>query len=84
MKIWKLNNKNNYECIKTITFENQMSRCDILRLNENEFVTSIENDKCIKFWNTNDYSNIININNIECPHILKYMCLIEDIMCWRG
>ena len=50
MKIWKLNNENKIECYKTIIFQNSVSCCNILRLNENEFVTSSQNDKCIKFW----------------------------------
>ena len=59
MKIWKIKN-NKYECTKTITFQNQNSYCNILKINENEFVTSSEKDKCLKFWNSNDYSNIEN------------------------
>ena len=65
MKIWKLNNENKFECINTIYFQNSENDCNILRLNENEFVTSSVKDKCIKFWNSNNYSNIATINNIE-------------------
>ena len=61
MKIWKLNNENKFECIKTINFQNSESDCNILKLNENEFATSSFGDKCIKFWNSNDYSNIATI-----------------------
>ena len=49
MKIWKLNNENKFYCINTITFQNTNSNCNILKLNDNEFVTSADNDKCIKF-----------------------------------
>ena len=85
MKIWKLNNENKFECIKTITFQNSESSCNILKLNENEFVTSSYEDKCIKFWNSNDYSNITTINNIELEWTLKTMCLLEDdILCVGG
>ena len=85
MKIWKLNNENKFECYKTITFQNSESRCNILRLNENEFVTSSCNDKCIKFWNSKDYSYITTIDNIETPWTLKAMCLLEDdILCVGG
>ena len=38
MKIWKLNNENKFECIKTINFQNSESYCNILKLNENEFI----------------------------------------------
>ena len=75
MKIWKLNEVNNFECIKTINFQNSESNCNILRLNKNEFVTSSYYDKCIKFWNSNDYSNISTINNIEL--ILNVIGLLE-------
>ena len=64
MKKWELKN-NNYECTKTINFQNTNSGSNILKINENEFVTYADNDKCLKFWNSNDYSNISTINNIE-------------------
>ena len=50
--IKQLNNENKFYCIKTITFQNNNSYCDILKLNDNEFVTSSQSDKCIKFWNS--------------------------------
>jgi WD40 repeat protein len=85
MKIWKLNNKNKFECIKTITFQNSETSCNILRLNENEFVTSSSGDKCLKFWNSNDYSNIATLNNIETDYGFKRMCLLEDdLLCVGG
>ena len=85
MKIWKLNNENKFECIKTITFQNSGSYCNILRLNENEFVTSSYSDKCLKFWNSNDYSNIATLNNIETYYGFKRMCLLEDdLLCVGG
>ena len=39
----------------------------------------------LKFWNSNNYSNIITINNIELEWTLKTMCLLEDdILCVGG
>ena len=85
MKIWKLNNENKFECINTITFQKTNSMCNILKLNENEFVTSSREDKCIKFWNLNNYSNISTINNIEIEWTYQTMCLLEDnILCIGG
>ena len=85
MKIWELNNENKFELLLTITFQNLESNCNILKLNENEFVTSSCGDKCIKFWNSNDYSNIITIDNIEIEWTLKTMCLLEnDLLCIGG
>ena len=85
MKIWELNYENKFECIQTINIQNSESNCNILRLNKNEFVTSSYDDKCIKFWNSNDYSNIININNIESTGSWKNMCLLDnDLLCVGG
>ena len=83
MKIWNINN-NKYECTKTINLENSNSNCsfNILKLNENEFVTSLCGDKCLKFWDSNNYSNISNINNIECIWPSRSLCkLDDDILC---
>ena len=85
MKIWKLNNENKFECIQTIIFQNSENNCNILKLNKKEFVTSSSGDICIKFWNSNNYTNIITINNIECSWTFKNMCLLEnDLLCVGG
>ena len=82
---FKKYNEYKFECIKTINFQNSESYCNILRLNENEFVTSSYDDKCIKFWNSNDYSNIATINNIQSSWTWKNMCLLEnDLLCVGG
>ena len=83
-KKWEIIN-NKFECTKTITFQNSDSYCNILKINENEFVTSSESDKCIKFWNSNDYSNIASINDIESYWTSRNMCkLDDDILCIGG
>ena len=85
MRIWILNNENKLIWIKTITFQNSESHCNILKLNENEFVTSSYGDKCLKFWDSNNYSNIAILNNIETYYGFKTMCLLEDdILCVGG
>ena len=39
----------------------------------------------LKFWNSYNYSNIKNINNIEPNYPYKTMCLLEDdILCVGG
>ena len=84
MKQWVLKN-NKFECTKTITFQNSRSFCTILKINENEFVTSSKEDKCLKFWNLNDYSNIATINNIETENTKKILYMIkEDVLCVGG
>ena len=85
MKKWELNNENKYECTKTITFQNSSGHCNILKINENEFVTSSCNDKCLKFWNLYNYSNISTINNIEIEWTFRTMCILgDDLICVGG
>ena len=63
-----------------------MSHCNnILKLNENEFVTSPVNDKCLKFWNSNDNTKISTINNIETEWTSGTLYLLNDeILCVCG
>ena len=71
--------------LKQLIFKNISDEFNILKLNENEFVISSQSDKCIKFCNSNDYSNIITINNIEYTWTFKNMCLLEkDLLCVGG
>ena len=84
MKKWELKN-NKYEWTKTITFQSYDSFCNILKLNENKFITSSYYDKYLKFWNSNDFSNIATINNIESYMYPKELCIIkEDLLCIGG
>ena len=84
MKKWEKKN-NQFVNTKTINFQNSNSLCNILKLNENEFVTSSCGDKCLKFWNSNDYSNISTINNIETDWPSRTLCLLDDdILCVGG
>ena len=85
MKKWEIKNNDKFECTKTTTFQNSNSQCNILKINENEFVTSSCGDKCIKFWNSDDFSNITTINNIESDWTSKILCIIDDdILCVGG
>ena len=85
MKIWNRNDENNFICIKTINYQNSNSCCNILKLNDNEFVTSSNGDKNIKFWNIENYSNISTIDNIESSYAFNYLCLIDDdVLCVGG
>ena len=84
MRRWEIKN-NKFEYSKTITFQNSTSWCNILKINEKEFVTSSYGDKCLKFWNLNDYSNISKINNIESNWFSRILFPIKEdiyIMCW--
>ena len=85
LRKWEIKNDNKFENTKTITFQNSNTECNILKLNENEFVTSSNADKCLKFWNSNDYSNISTLNNIETDWPSRSLCLIDDdILCVGG
>ena len=84
MKVWKYTN-NGFNCITTIVFQNIKSHCDIIKLNDKEFVTSTKIDECIKFWNSNDYTNIATINNIAMNGSGKILCLLnKNILCVGG
>jgi len=84
MKKWEIKD-DEYECTKTIIFQNSFSNCNILKLNNNEFVTSSYIDKCLKFWNSYDYSNISKINNVEADWTSGTLCMINnDILCVGG
>ncbi len=86
IKIWKINNENKFECFKTIIFQNSEHwSVNIFKVNKSEFVTSSYGDKCIKFWNLNDYSNIATIKHFEIIYGFKSICLLEnDILCVGG
>ena len=81
MKLWILNNNNQYECRNTI---NLNGLCSILKLDENEFVTYHFHDKCLKFWDSNNFSNISTINNIESQWREPLCKLSDDILCVGG
>jgi WD40 repeat protein len=85
LKIWILNNKNKFEYITSIYFQNTENDCNILKLNENEFVTSSFKEELLKFWDSNKYSNISTIYSIESYWPYRMMCLLEDdILCVGG
>ena len=86
MKIWNLDESSNkFTLFKDITFQNNNSYCNIFKLTSNEFVTLSYSDKCIKFWNSNNYKNIKTISNIETYYTVDNLCLVDyDILCVGG
>ncbi len=85
MKVWILKENNQFEFITNIIFQNSESYCNIFKLNENEIATTSVGDKCIKFWNSHNYSNITTINDIETDFGFQTMCLVEkDLLCIGG
>ncbi len=87
IKIWILNHKNKFDCILNIFFQSNISLyCNILKLNNKEFITLSSIDKTIKFWNINNYSYITKINNIfTFSDFCENICLLEeDLLCIGG
>ena len=85
MKVWEFNKEKQLVLKKNIIFQNKETFCNILKINNNEFVTYSGGDKNLKFWNTNDYSNITIISNVELYWTLKTLCLLDnDILCAAG
>ena len=85
MKIWKLNNENTFECFLNVFFQYYNSYCNILKINENEFVTSSCSDSCLKFWNAKNYKNIATINSISLEWTYDLMCILDnDLLCVGG
>ena len=86
MKIWKLNNEKKFSIIFTNIFQSYNCYCNILKISENEFVTlSCSNDNCIKFWNSNNFSNIATIKNITTEWTYNTICLLDnDLLCVAG
>ena len=84
MKRWEIKKDNKFECTKTITFPNSGGRCNILKINDNEFVTS-STSGCLTFYNS-DYKDIATIkNNISVEYASRALCIIDDdILCVGG
>ena len=62
IRIWEENNKNEFNCIKTLT--NDYAIASILLLNDKNFLIS-SSFKETTFWNINSYEKII-LNNVNC------------------
>ena len=85
MKIWILNKENIFECITNIIFQDEISTSNIFKINQKEFVTYSFIEENLKFWNSNNYSIITFIKNIESFWIFQTMCLLNnDILCVGG
>ncbi len=85
IKIWKLVD-NKFKCIDTkIISTLEYSSYNIIKINENEFVNSSSTDKQLVFWNSNNYSNITKINNLEInPNTNNMILLNNDLLCVAG
>ncbi len=87
IKIWILNHKKKYDCILNIIFQSNYSLyCNIIKVNNKEFITLSGSNNNIKFWNLNNYSYITTINNIITFSVFcENICLLEeDLLCIGG
>ena len=77
IKVWDLKTFKN---IKTIEDD-----CDnILKINENEFITSSSENKCIKFWNKENYENTKTISDLEINEVVQSMFLYDENLLFIG
>lgn len=78
LKKWELDDKNVYNCTNTIKFQNSESYCNLLKIDEDEFVTSSFSDKSIRFWKFSDFTNIASLFRIDTEWTSKVLCKIPD------
>ena len=85
MKLWKLNNEKKFENILTVVFQGDNSYCNILKISNDEIVTSSCSDYCIKFWNSKKFSNLATILDVYPGSTFYSMCLLDNnILCVAG
>ncbi len=83
-KVWK-KKFDNYICSNTIQFQKYRSYGNIMKINDNEFVTISVGDYCLKFWDINTLKLIKEIKNIKTCWGMENMCIIDDdILCIGG
>ncbi len=83
-KVWK-KKYDNYICSNTIQFQKYRSYGNIMKINDNEFVTLSVGDCCLKFWDIKTLKLIKEINNIKTCWGMENMCIIDDdILCIGG
>ena len=85
MKIWSLNLKS-FKCTNSIKIsEKDYSYFNILKLNKNELVISSSEERFLKFYNSNNYTTISILNNINVSSSLDSMALLnDDVFCVYG
>ena len=87
IKIWELNNNENkfIPIFKIVSYYSDYSFYNIIKINENEFVTSSTKEKNLKFFDTHNFKNISIINNIEMTWTLNSICLLnKNFLCVCG
>ena len=87
IKIWELKNNENkfFPIYKIVSFFSDYSFYNIIKINENEFVTSSTKEKYLKFYESQNFSNISTINNIEMTWTFDSMCLLnKNLVCVGG
>ena len=85
MRKWEITKKENkFECMKYTNFQNSGGSCNILKINENEFVVSSYCDNFIRFYNS-DFKEIETIKNVNVEYASRVLCMInDDTLCVGG
>ncbi len=81
LKIWKKKD-DNYNLLNSIKFQDSISDSGLFKINNKEFLTLSIVNKRINFWETENFSNICNINKIETEFSTSNIINInEDLVC---
>ncbi len=84
-KTWEKDlNTNKYICTNTIHFQEKYSYCNILKIKNNEFITSSVIERKIKFWNLENLKEIKTIENISTNWSSQNMILINENLLMIG
>ena len=84
-KTWEKDlNTNKYICTNTIRFQEAHSYCNILKIKNNEFITSSVIERKIKFWNLENLKEIKTIENISTNWSSQNMILINEKLLMIG
>ena len=75
MKVWKLNDENKFICVNNINIENSGN---LLKLNEEVFVSLENSINNLKFWNSHFFTEIKTINKINNSYSTQNLCLLDD------
>ena len=83
-KIWQ-KKEEKYTLLNSIQFQNAISDSGLFKINDKEFLTLSIVNKSIKFWETENFSNICTINNIETEFSTSNIIKInQDLLCIGG
>ena len=81
LKVWE-KKEEKYNLLNSIQFQNAISDSGLYKINNKEFVTLSIVNKTINFWESENFSNLCNINKIETEFSTTNIINInEDLLC---